>query len=76
MTREPITETVVEQLHEVVESGQVTDPVARYDVQALAHRRGLTDLATFIVDADASTYYEALMTATDGDPPEPKRRDA
>jgi hypothetical protein len=45
-------------------------------VQALAHRRGLTDLATFIVDADASTYYEALMTATDGDPPEPKRRDA
>jgi predicted short-subunit dehydrogenase-like oxidoreductase (DUF2520 family) len=74
MTREPITETVVEQLREILESGQIEDPVARYDVQALAHRRELTELATFIVDADASTYYEAVIEAL-GEEPTPAVRD-
>lgn len=63
MTRVTITETVVEQLREVVETDEVEDPVNRYAVQGVAHRRELSELAQFVVDADASTYYEALVQA-------------
>ena len=63
MAREPITDTVVSQLREVIATGEVDDPVNRFAVQGLAHRRELSELARFIVDADASTYYEAVEQA-------------
>lgn len=61
--REPITGTVVEQLRRVLETDRVEDPVNRFAVQAVAADMELTELVEFIVDADASTYYEALVTA-------------
>ena len=67
MPREPITDTVVDQLRTVIATGEVADPVNRFEVQALAHRRELSELARFIVDADASTYYEAVVQAHEGD---------
>jgi hypothetical protein len=70
MPRTKITEPVIEQLREVIESGEVEDPVDRYSVQAVAHRNESTELARFIVDADASTYYEAVVEAL-GEEPEP-----
>jgi hypothetical protein len=63
MVREPITDTVVGQLREVIATDEVADPVNRFEVQALAHRRELSELARFIVDADAATYYEAVVQA-------------
>ena len=67
MAREPITDAVVAQLREVIEADEVDDPVNRYEVGALAQRRELSELARFIVAADASTYYEAVVQARDGD---------
>ena len=67
MSREPITDAVVAQLREVIEAGEVEDPVNRYEVGALAQRRELSELARFIIDADASTYYEAVVQAREGD---------
>ena len=61
MAREPITDAVVAQLREVIETGEIEDPVNRFEVGALAQRRELSELARFIVDADAATYYEALQ---------------
>ena len=68
MSRVPITETVLDQLREVVDSGQIDDPVARYDVQALAFDRGHDELVEFVASADASTYYEAVVQVTDLEP--------
>ena len=67
MPREPITDAVVAQLREVIETDEVEDPVNRYEVGALAQRRELSELARFIIDADASTYYEAVVQAREGD---------
>lgn len=67
MVREPITDTVVTQLRAVIATGEVDDPVNRFEVQALAHRREFSELARFIVDADASTYYEAVIRARETD---------
>lgn len=61
--REPVTDEVVEQLRTVLESGQVDDPINWMAVQVVAHDNGLTELAQFIVDADAVRYYEALQQA-------------
>lgn len=61
--REPITGTVVEQLRRVLETDRVDEPVNRFAVQAVAADMELTELVEFIVDADASTYYEALVMA-------------
>jgi len=63
MPREPVTDAVVSQLRAVIDTGEVDDPVNRFEVQALAHRRELSELARFIVDADAATYYEAVVQA-------------
>ena len=67
MAREPITDAVVAQLREVIDADEVDDPVNRYEVGALAQRRELSELARFIVAADASTYYEAVVQAREGD---------
>lgn len=67
MPREPITDTVVSQLRTVIDTGEVDDPVNRFEVQALAHQRELSELARFIVDADAATYYEAVVQASEGE---------
>lgn len=67
MAREPITDAVVSQLREVIATGEVDDPVNRFEVGALAQRQDLSELARFIVDADASTYYEAVVQAREGD---------
>lgn len=72
MPREPITDTVVGQLREVIATAEIEDPVNRFEVQALAHRRELSELARFIVDADAATYYEAVVQAREGDGIEPE----
>ncbi len=65
MSRVPITDPVLDQLQDVVDSGQVEDPVARYDVQALAFDRGHDELVEFITSADASTYFEAVSKVAD-----------
>jgi hypothetical protein len=65
MARVPITDAVLEQLREVVESEHVEDPIARYDVQAVAFDRGHDELVEFVASADASTYYEAVSKVTD-----------
>ncbi len=67
MAREPITDTVVAQLREAIATGEVEDPVNRFEVGALAQRRELSELARFIVDADAATYYEAVVQAREPD---------
>lgn len=67
MAREPITDTVVAQLREVIEAGEVDDPVNRFEVGAIAQRRERSELARFIVDADAATYYEAVVQAREGE---------
>lgn len=67
MVREPITDTVITQLRAVIDTGEVDDPVNRFEVQALAHRREFSELARFIVNADASTYYEAVVQARAGE---------
>jgi hypothetical protein len=68
MGRVAITDAVLNQLREVVTSERIEDPVARYDVQAMAFDRDYDELVTFIATADASTYYEAISRVTDGDP--------
>lgn len=68
MARVPITDAVLDQLRDVVESDQIADPIARYDVQAMAFDQDHGDLVEFIASADASTYYEAVSQVTDGDP--------
>ena len=72
MAREPITDAVVTQLRAVIETGEVEDPVNRFEVGALAQRRELSELARFIVAADASTYYEAVVQARADDGTEPE----
>jgi hypothetical protein len=67
MPREPITDAVVAQLREVIETGEVEDPVNRFEVGALAQQRELSELAQFILDADAATYYEAVVRARDSE---------
>jgi hypothetical protein len=68
MGRVAITESVLSQLRGVVNSEQVADPIARYDVQAVAFDQDHDALVEFIATADASTYYEAVSRVTEGDP--------
>ena len=72
MAREPITDAVVAQLREAIATGEVEDPVNRFEVGALAQRRELSELARFVVDADAATYYEAVVQAREGEGTEPE----
>lgn len=61
--RVPITDEVVEQLRAVLETDEVDDPVNWMAVQGIAWDQGYDELQTFIVEADAATYYEALEAA-------------
>lgn len=65
MTRVDITETVVAQLAELLESGELTEPTNWMGAQFLAQDFGFDELSTFVVEADAATYYEALERAAD-----------
>lgn len=68
MSRVSITEAVLEQLETAVRSGQIDDPVARYEVQALAFDRDYDELVEFISTADAATYFEAVSRVSDVSP--------
>ena len=61
--RVEITDQVVEQLADVLATGEIADPVNWMGVQSVAFDRGHDELVEFIVEADASTYYEALQMA-------------
>lgn len=65
MSREPITETVLEQLAAVLETGRVDRPVNWMAVQGVAHEEGHEELASFVAAADAVTFYEAVRAAAD-----------
>lgn len=65
MTRVPVTDDVVAQLRDVLDAGEVDDPVNWMGVQGVALRMGHEELVDFIVEADATTYYEALERAQD-----------
>ena len=74
MTRVDITETVVAQLAEILDSGELEQPTNWMGTQFLAQDFGFEELATFVFEADAATYYEALSRAAkeaDADVPMP-----
>ncbi len=60
MSRVPITETVVEQLEDVLEADLVDHETNYMGVSFAAQDLGHEELAQFIYEADAATYYEAL----------------
>lgn len=63
MTRVPITDEVVDQLADVLEAGELDDEYNYVGAQFAARDRGYEALATFVYEADAATYYEALQRA-------------
>ncbi|PSQ30129.1 hypothetical protein BRD16_07890 [Halobacteriales archaeon SW_6_65_46] len=63
MTRIDITETVVAQLAELLDSGEIDQPTNWMGTQFLAQDFGFDELATFVFEADAATYYEAVRRA-------------
>jgi hypothetical protein len=67
VTRVPVTETVVEQLRAVLDSGRLDDPHNWMAAQFAAQDLGHEELATFVFEADAATYYEAVERAQKDD---------
>ena len=65
MTRVQITDTTVAQLAELLESGRLDEPTNWMGAQFLAQDFGFDELATFVFEADAATYYEALERAAE-----------
>ncbi len=63
MSRVPITDVVVEQLGDVLEADLLDDDHNYMGAQFAAQDLGHEELAQFIYEADASTYYEALQRA-------------
>ena len=63
MSRVPITDAVVEQLGDVLEADLLDDAHNYMGAQFAAQDLGHEELAQFIYEADASTYYEALQRA-------------
>jgi hypothetical protein len=63
MTRVPITDDVVEQLRDVLEAELLDDDHNRMGAGFAAQDLGHEELAQFIYEADAATYYEALKQA-------------
>ena len=63
MTRVPITEAVVEQLRDVLSAELLDDEHNYMGAGFAAQDLGHEELAQFIYEADASTYYEALERA-------------
>lgn len=67
MTRVPVTETVVEQLREVLDADVLDDEFNYMGAQFAAQDLGHEELAQFVYEADAATYYEAVQRAKDLD---------
>lgn len=65
MTREPVTDAVLDQLVAVLETGRVDQPVDWMAVGTVAADLGHEELLAFVAAADAATYYEAVRTAAD-----------
>lgn len=63
MTRVAITDDVVSQLADLLDSGELEQPTNWMGAQFLAQDFGFEELATFVFEADAATYYEALSRA-------------
>jgi hypothetical protein len=63
MTRVPITEAVVEQLEDVLEADLLDDEHNYMGAGFAAQDLGHEELAQFVHEADAATYYEALERA-------------
>lgn len=63
--RVEITDTVVAQLADLLERGAIDDPVNWMGAQFAAQDHGHEELATFVFEADAATYYEALQRAAE-----------
>ena len=63
MSRVQITDAVVEQLSDVIEAGLLDDEHNYMGAQFAAQDLGHEELAQFVYEADASTYYEALQRA-------------
>ena len=63
MTRVPITDAVVEQLRDVLEADLLDDEHNYMGAGFAAQDLGHEELAQFVQQADAATYYEALERA-------------
>lgn len=63
MTRVPISDDVVEQLRDVLESGTLDDEYNYMGAGFAAQDLGHEELARFVREADAATYYEAVQRA-------------
>ena len=63
MTRVPITDDVVAQLRDVLDSGALDDEHNWMGAGFVARDLGHDELARFVTQADAATYYEALQRA-------------
>ena len=63
MTRVPITDAVVDQLHDVLEADLLDDEHNYMGAGFAAQDLGHEELAQFVHEADAATYYEALERA-------------
>ncbi len=63
MSRVPITDAVVEQLRDVLEAGLLDDEHNYMGAGFAAQDLGHDELAQFVHEADAATYYEALERA-------------
>ena len=63
MTRVPITDEVVDQLEDVLEADLLDDELNHMGAGFAAQDLGHEELAQFIYEADAATYYEALERA-------------
>lgn len=61
--RVDITDDVVEQLGDILTAAEIDDPVNWMAVRFAALDAGHDELARFIREADAATYYEALQRA-------------
>ncbi|MFQ3318192.1 MAG: hypothetical protein ACI8UR_001337 [Natronomonas sp.] len=63
MTRVPITDDVVEQLSELLEADALDHEHNYMGAQFAARDYGFEELAQFVYEADAATYYEAIQQA-------------
>lgn len=65
MTRVPITDDVIAQLRDVLEADVLDDEHNYMGARFAAQNLGHEELARFVTEADAATYYEALQRAKD-----------
>jgi hypothetical protein len=63
VTRIPVTDAVVEQLRDVLASDDLDDEYNYVGARIVARDRGHDELARFVDEADAATYYEAVQRA-------------